>query len=191
LLHNTVLLTEEIGHADYNIARSSQQKGKIIALSETIHQTLVFMENTSESAKENLIKAANKLRNNVEGGYFFRAENRIMTGILAALVSVAAIGIMLIPILLLTPVIPIISAALIVEIAGSFVVGIATLAASSKALLRSMYPLNPEQQTYSRGIYQEVNSLQPTLFKNKPREEEKRDASLQPSILHNPTLGVV
>jgi hypothetical protein len=190
LLHNAILLTNEIAQADYDKARSSQQKEKIIALTDTITQTKVFIQNSSATAKDQLIKTTHKMRNIFEGGYFNREENRMMAGFFSAVMSIAAIGMLLIPIILLTPVIPVITPALVFEIAACFTVGLATLAMSSRALKQSIYPHHPEQQAYSRGIYQQVNSLQPTLFKNKP-QEEKKDNSPEPSILHNSSLRSV
>jgi hypothetical protein len=181
LLHNARLLTREFIKNEHDQAYCGSQKQKILALSNTINQTLLFINYPSDTAKDDLMKAATNMRSTVEGSYFFRAENRLTAGILGTITSILALSAMLGSIVIFMPVAPAITPLMWGVIGACFAIDLGALAYGSSMVTKSIWPDSLKQQECSRQIYQEANKFEPTIFRKKPREEPKEEKSVQPS----------
>ena len=167
LLQNALLLTNEFIKKEQDLDYRGSQKVKILALSNTINQTLLFISYPSDTAKDDLIKAATNMRNTIEGSYYFRAENRLAAAIMGSVTAIVALSAMITSIVLFTPVAPAITPLMWGVIGACFAIDLGALAYGSNAVTKSIWPDSRKQQGCSRQIYQEANKFEPTIFRNK------------------------
>ncbi|MES2217268.1 MAG: hypothetical protein V4501_02545 [Pseudomonadota bacterium] len=184
--NQAILLTFELG---LPLSLTANKKTKIIALHETIAATMLFTNHPNETAKVDLMKAAEKMRNTIEGSYLYRKENRLIAGILGAVTAVLTIAALAASVLLLVHFAPVMLPLTLIGLSGATGVGTSLFGLLGGSLLKyAIVPANPGAQDNSKTIYQQAKQLTPTIF-NKPKVVvEKKD---EPLATTNTTRRIV